>query len=79
MPVHETLVHCFLSIFSFENWSQKALSVKGRQLVIEGEVAHQVLGLWMVKKLGRISYDPVEVMRDGCGMDALEVSKGLVS
>ena len=72
MPVHETLVHCFVWTMSFENWSQKALSV-GRHLVIEGGVAHQVLGLRMVKKLGRISYDPVEVMRDGCGMDALEV------
>ena len=35
----------------------------GRHLVVEGEVAHQVLGLRMVEKLGRV-------------MDALEISEG---
>jgi hypothetical protein len=61
-------------IIAFEKWSQKALSV-GRHLVIEGEVAHQVLRFWMVEELGRISYG----LRDRFGMDALEVSEGLVS
>jgi hypothetical protein len=42
-----------LLIISFENWSQKALSV-GRHLAIEGEVAHQGLRFWMVEKLGSV-------------------------
>ncbi len=71
MPSPKTLEHCFLLIISFENWSQKALSV-GRHLAIEGEVAHQVLRFWMVEKLGGIAYG----LRDGFGMDALALLKG---
>jgi hypothetical protein len=52
--------------------------VMGRHLVTEWELSHQPFGLWMVKRLGRISHDPVEIMGNRFGINALEVSEGPV-